>query len=686
MSEQPPKKVTPEKSKPVESAADLAMEKLQDRYLNPDLSKELVSEINIQQNQSVELPPLTTAEDLVLELPQEKPAEIADKQKKNIDRSEPKEVDAENMLTKEALAEAGKIKEGLSPDFPLMESEAEEPKEKRNLRDNIIIKKLEKFASENTAFDIHPEITPYDLIQIIEKLEQEKEFYQTFNTVEISKLKNQLIEEEKTAEFLKAGDKHSEKIDAETKEKQSWIREKAEKAADFYKKRKTWEKILFSVGCVTAGAGAAMVGGTAGLVIGSAAFAGKFAQRTLGGLATFVTTEALLKSRYEKATGEERTKFAATRHTVEAAALGILIGSGEAAKAVKELSDVTGFTDIFKTAQNYWFPKAEEIKLNPEYSKVFESHPKNIGEMVAGQKDISVPNTEDVIPATGLSPEPALSAGSFVETAHKGDSVWKLAEHQLQSHYGEKFAHLNEAQKSYFIDAIKDKIAAHPDKFGLTDPDHIRAGQSIDFKQIFENKSEIDGVLKHTEGLSAKAIEHITHNNKIIGDWAHNHANEKLTSAKVDELLGGKTNVKVESLGSRYFINEPGSGRIMSIENGRITYIQASEIKPDIIINDWLDKTVKIDVKSGWFGNGNFLKNHTMGEVLNQDFLKWKDAPITAPFAQPDYGSPDWWVIRNKQAIQNQLEKLLRTIPVSERTQYKNMKIFEFLSLYIKKS
>ena len=54
--------------------------------------------------------------------------------------------------------------------------------------------------------------------------------------------------------------------------------------------------------------------------------------------------------------------------------------------------------------------------------------------------------------------EKIVNPDSFIETAQKGDSIWKMSEEQLEKHYGAKFTGLEESQKTYLIDAIKDKI------------------------------------------------------------------------------------------------------------------------------------------------------------------------------------------------------------------------------------
>jgi len=95
---------------------------------------------------------------------------------------------------------------------------------------------------------------------------------------------------------------------------------------------------------------------------------------------------------------------------------------------------------------------------------------------------------------------------TYTETAERGDSVWRMAGRVLEKRYGDEFAGLSDAQRRYAIDAIKDKIVAHPDQFGLKNPELIQVGQEIDFKHAFEDSDEILGRAK---GLSKEAQESI---------------------------------------------------------------------------------------------------------------------------------------------------------------------------------
>jgi len=140
----------------------------------------------------------------------------------------------------------------------------------------------------------------------------------------------------------------------------------------------------------------------------------------------------------------------------------------------------------------------EQVKQalhNPKFDTLGETAP---GAEAAGGLEL---NTEAV---------------SGVEIAKSGDSIWKMAEHQLENRgYFKGLTGTPEeilAKKTYLIDAIKDKIAENPKDFGLVDADKIQVGQKIDFSSIFENKNDIGNIIDKAESLGRSDIENIARN------------------------------------------------------------------------------------------------------------------------------------------------------------------------------
>jgi len=168
--------------------------------------------------------------------------------------------------------------------------------------------------------------------------------------------------------------------------------------------------------------------------------------------------------------------------------------------------------------------------------KVPEVSPEAPPEEVTEAPTEVVPPAEEPVEPVEAPPAAEISG---IETAQtqSGDSIWRMSERQLEARYGEKFTGLDEARKTYVIDAIKDKVAAEPEKFGLTDIDKIKIGQKVDFSSVFEDKTEIEGFFDRAGVLSQAQVESIEHNNQILKNWLVEHPGEELTSEKVEEIL-----------------------------------------------------------------------------------------------------------------------------------------------------
>lgn len=173
----------------------------------------------------------------------------------------------------------------------------------------------------------------------------------------------------------------------------------------------------------------------------------------------------------------------------------------------------------------HWF--AQDHARPPSTFEEFTSeHPP-----VAGQ------SAEAAAQVAASSPE-ALKVDP-VEVVKKGDSVWKLARHQLEARFGGEFTGLDEARQTYVIDSIKDRIAEHPGDFGLHDADTIAAGEKIDFSPIFgdQHLDTVKSAFTEAQNLNESAVQNILENNRALEHWVASHPAEHLTSAKVEEIL-----------------------------------------------------------------------------------------------------------------------------------------------------
>jgi hypothetical protein len=115
----------------------------------------------------------------------------------------------------------------------------------------------------------------------------------------------------------------------------------------------------------------------------------------------------------------------------------------------------------------------------------------------------------------GMNPEHVPPSGGHVEdlaTAHKGDSVWRLIQEDATKNV-KGFSDLNEAQKTYFIDHLKDQVAADPHKFGLENADQIKVGYGKELDSLFENNQDIQNALESAKHLTKGQMDSILQSN-----------------------------------------------------------------------------------------------------------------------------------------------------------------------------
>ena len=149
----------------------------------------------------------------------------------------------------------------------------------------------------------------------------------------------------------------------------------------------------------------------------------------------------------------------------------------------------------------------------------------------------------------GAVPEPEKFSEAWVDTVHPGDSVWKIAERNLESHgYFRGFTGTAEeiqAKKDFLTDWVKDQVVEDKTKFGLADVADIEKGlppgHKFDLTEVLKNKREaLLGEVNNAENLSIGQMKHILHNRELNTEWLKNHPGEALTTPKVAEILGGK--------------------------------------------------------------------------------------------------------------------------------------------------
>ena len=332
--------------------------------------------------------------------------------------------------------------------------------------------------------------------------------------------------------------KHEKEIEAQKPlgegQKWEWLKTKGLETAQWYRKLPFKQKMAYTGLLLggAAGAGVAM-GGTVAAAMAGVSIA-RWAPRILGGMSTAVGTEAGMKKlqewRADKKISKEfgdnflksiqeknedldkklfdmlggKKKEERVRYAVAAGA-GIFVGSGAAARLFAGIIPAE-----WKSAAGKYLSSLvpEEWK-----AKVIETFGSVKGGLSSGAKEVGpgkgpISTTPEMPEAPRVVPEI-----SGAVTVHKGDSVWKILEKQLESRgqFDDLAGSADEikAAKTYMIDALKDKVAANPKAFGIIDPDLIKPGQKIDFSRLFEDQQKLDDIFNKAQNLSANEVKNI---------------------------------------------------------------------------------------------------------------------------------------------------------------------------------
>jgi len=351
-----------------------------------------------------------------------------------------------------------------------------------------------------------------------------------------------------------------------------FIKEHSKELVERYKKMSLVKKIAIGAAFGLAGAGSIYIGGAAVGIVGSAIAVRRMLMGVVTGTSVSLGFEAWGKKRTVKKnqaemkdlekemlglSEEEKLKMLEgfinkgikdedqkidklknknLRHLVYGVAAGT-VASGAWSYFMEDVS-----ADAPKSGGGVGRSAAEEMeeasKEMEEASKELEKVDKEIEDLLnkpSGLADSSeriVPGAEQMTSEHG-NPEQVI-LGVEVQ---KGDSLWKIIDKQLENQEG--YADLNEAQKTYVIDALKDKVAADPKKFGLDNIDKLKIGQKIDLSELFQDKQP-ENLITGVQDLSEGQMQNILDNNQKLRNWVNANPEEMLTSEKTKEILTGR--------------------------------------------------------------------------------------------------------------------------------------------------
>ncbi|MEK7097349.1 MAG: hypothetical protein AAB906_00705 [Patescibacteria group bacterium] len=156
-----------------------------------------------------------------------------------------------------------------------------------------------------------------------------------------------------------------------------------------------------------------------------------------------------------------------------------------------------------------------------------------------------IPQEKPIFPEKIEEPE-ILEIAEKVEI-EKGDSVWTVAEKQLEARFDlhAESDKVMEVLKTFNVDKIKDAIAENPIKYGLDanddldnlSPDKLR---EIKWNSVFDDLKAENSFISDISELDGVAGNSILKNNQIFRSFFTEHPNAPRTSENYENILQGR--------------------------------------------------------------------------------------------------------------------------------------------------
>jgi hypothetical protein len=121
-----------------------------------------------------------------------------------------------------------------------------------------------------------------------------------------------------------------------------------------------------------------------------------------------------------------------------------------------------------------------------------------------------------------------------------GDSVWRLLNKTMENN--SDFKTMTEAQKTYVLSSMSNKVMANPSEFGVSKGGLIE-GDKVDLTELFEDSKEVKSVMekaKQTIVEGSAKEKAILMNNLKITNWLKANPGRELTNDELEEILNTK--------------------------------------------------------------------------------------------------------------------------------------------------
>lgn len=333
-----------------------------------------------------------------------------------------------------------------------------------------------------------------------------------------------------------------------------------------------WNKLLISAGLFGASMAVGTAAGATGTAIVTGILFGKFTQRALGGLAITIGMEASIKKRQEKKEvkemlsgfglgmvrlleeGDSRldekiSKLVGKKNTQKwkrfaaAGTSGLIVGSGVIGYAIEH---------TFGFGQEL----SEHLK-NPHNLGINDLHTTEVSNHLTGAH---IPNAESM---TSIPSE---------ITVKPGNSLWKISEEYLNKQ-GD-LSGLDGPQKTYVIDALKDKLAA-----GMSNPNMIHPGEHIGFGDKF-SMNDIKDMIGKARQLTSEQLANI--GNYHVGGLNNSDVSNLHTGEITNNLTGVHTYTGTPLPNAESFNIQSLHEEVINLFNGTGTEETVKNIFPGI--------------------------------------------------------------------------------------------------------
>ncbi len=313
--------------------------------------------------------------------------------------------------------------------------------------------------------------------------------------------------------------------------------------------------------------------------------------------------------------------------------------------------------------------------------------------LASGISGPSIPH-EAVISGKGPGGAPVneiIGAKPTAETTGLISQIEELAKHQsINKEHLMELATIKKGEGVWHAvyRQLEDQVHRNPLKFGLKPEDLENAAK---VKQVL-NKETMNLLIKNHYIDPEKGVELriVNPGTKVIleDDNGIKIFNENLTgTGNVYEASFGKPNIAVPA---EQITGGPKIPAEQITGGHKIFPEQAGQaggpkiVAESIPVKNWIENTAKIDLNKTTWLNENFLKTHSVKEVLDSDFVKNKDIALGTEMP-PEYGSSKWWEFHEKENLQHQIEKIIKQIPISERPKYQDISIYRLLEQHTQK-